>query len=204
MNSLNPRELRPYALFWKDGKREVVWGETIADAFSRAGYSQGAISALDFSCDIEKDQSNDACNYHWNSLFRTWERIPEHRFVASESAESVVRWMNQNRFVDLRYTFPSGDVVRLSEQYGRFYGTGWLRYIEVSVASYVKGPYSDDGDETHHFMGNGTLYYSPEHKRFATGDFLAIIRSGHAQFPNRDFSYARSVEEIKANQPVLI
>jgi hypothetical protein len=40
--------MKKFHLFWLDGKRETVQGKSIADAFQRAGYSQGALRALDF------------------------------------------------------------------------------------------------------------------------------------------------------------
>lgn len=40
--------MNTYTLFWLDGKSEVVKGIDIVDAYTKAGYSNGAISALDF------------------------------------------------------------------------------------------------------------------------------------------------------------
>ena len=40
--------LHKYKLHWLHGKTEVVEGKSIADAFSRAGYGQGALRALDY------------------------------------------------------------------------------------------------------------------------------------------------------------
>ena len=42
--------MNKYNLHWLDGKQEVVEGNDIADAFSRAGYGLGALPALDW-CD---------------------------------------------------------------------------------------------------------------------------------------------------------
>ncbi len=40
--------MQTFFLFWLDGKKEQVTGDTIADAYNRAGYSGGAMRALDF------------------------------------------------------------------------------------------------------------------------------------------------------------
>jgi hypothetical protein len=40
-------DLAKFTLYWKDGKREVIEGEGIGDAATRAGYGGGAFSALD-------------------------------------------------------------------------------------------------------------------------------------------------------------
>lgn len=37
-----------YILHWLGGKTEEVKGETIADAFTKAGYGAGALRALDY------------------------------------------------------------------------------------------------------------------------------------------------------------
>lgn len=38
---------KTFKLFWLDGKTEIVHGKDIADAFAKAGYSRGALRALD-------------------------------------------------------------------------------------------------------------------------------------------------------------
>lgn len=40
-------QMRTYELVWQNGKKETVTGTDIADAFARAGYSSGAVHALD-------------------------------------------------------------------------------------------------------------------------------------------------------------
>jgi len=40
--------MKKFKLYWLDGKEEVVEGTSIADAFMRAGYGNGAIRALDY------------------------------------------------------------------------------------------------------------------------------------------------------------
>ena len=39
---------REFVLHWKDRKEEIVKGKDIADAFTKAGYGAGAVSALDY------------------------------------------------------------------------------------------------------------------------------------------------------------
>ena len=46
--------MRKYKLFWLDGKEEVVEGNNISDAFTRAGYSAGAIHALEYYKEIKE------------------------------------------------------------------------------------------------------------------------------------------------------
>jgi hypothetical protein len=53
--------MNKYTLYWKDGKRELVTGTNISDAFTRAGYARGAIAALDFY------KPGDDHSYEWSS-----------------------------------------------------------------------------------------------------------------------------------------
>lgn len=60
--------MKEFTFYWLTGKREVLKGDTQADAFNRGGYSAGAIRALDFYA-----KGNDR-DYYWDSKHRTWER----------------------------------------------------------------------------------------------------------------------------------
>jgi hypothetical protein len=58
--------MHKFTLFWLDGKREVVTGETIADAARRAGIQRGALQVIDFYENGEDD------SWEWNSERRSW------------------------------------------------------------------------------------------------------------------------------------
>lgn len=45
--------------YWLDGSKQVLEGDSVADAFIKGGYSAGALHALDFVADGEDD------NYIW-------------------------------------------------------------------------------------------------------------------------------------------
>lgn len=62
--------MKVFTLFWLNGKSELVKGTDPADAFTRGGYGNGALSALDFygNGDIRNQ-------YQWNKEKRTWEKI---------------------------------------------------------------------------------------------------------------------------------
>lgn len=64
-------EEKEFFVFWDDGKVEEMKGETIAKAFSNAGYGGGAISAVDFYL-----ESREAVNdYVFSKEDRRWNRI---------------------------------------------------------------------------------------------------------------------------------
>lgn len=60
-----------FTLFWLDGKKEIIKGNNISDAFMRAGYSQGTLRALDFYSNDEDD------SYVYDKDNRTWIKIKE-------------------------------------------------------------------------------------------------------------------------------
>ena len=51
-------ELKTWTVFWTTGKRERLEGDTISEAFTRHGYSAGALCAVDFYA------KGDALNWH--------------------------------------------------------------------------------------------------------------------------------------------
>jgi hypothetical protein len=58
---------KSWAFYWLTGQREVLPGATAADALNRAGYSAGAIRALDFFADGDREDS-----WAWNPDTRQW------------------------------------------------------------------------------------------------------------------------------------
>ena len=62
--------MNTYTLFWLTGETELVKGNTPAEAITLAGYSQGALGALDFygHGDIKN-------KYVWDAGARSWKRI---------------------------------------------------------------------------------------------------------------------------------
>lgn len=55
-----------FTFYWRTGKREVLKGIDPADALNKAGYSAGAVRALDFYVPgINED-------YEWDSTLKLW------------------------------------------------------------------------------------------------------------------------------------
>ena len=55
-----------FTLYWRTGRREVVRGRNGAEAMTLAGYSSGALRALDFWADGDDDK------YWWDEKNREW------------------------------------------------------------------------------------------------------------------------------------
>ena len=49
--------MKKYKLYWMiAGKTEIIEGANIVDAFTRAGYSAGAVRALDWYEEVTEDE----------------------------------------------------------------------------------------------------------------------------------------------------
>ncbi len=65
------RDNHTFTLYWSNGDREVVHGPSIAEACTLAGYSSGAIKALDFY------QCGDIDKHMWDAMSQRWYLKPE-------------------------------------------------------------------------------------------------------------------------------
>lgn len=62
----NIHDEKTFTLYWLTGDRELVRGRDIAEAMTLAGYSGGALRALDFYANGDDDK------YIWDARARTW------------------------------------------------------------------------------------------------------------------------------------
>jgi hypothetical protein len=58
--------MKTFTLFWIDGKKEIIRGDSITSAFTSAGYGRGAMIALDFYAEGESD------DYRYNTMELRW------------------------------------------------------------------------------------------------------------------------------------
>lgn len=58
--------MNKFTFYWKTGDREVFDGESAGDALTRAGYSHGALRALDFYATGKCE------DYQWDKERRKW------------------------------------------------------------------------------------------------------------------------------------
>jgi hypothetical protein len=69
--------MKKFRLYWLDGKTEVVEGATITEAFTNAGYGNGALKALDFH------DNGELQSYEWNAVEQKWRMKPSHMEATS-------------------------------------------------------------------------------------------------------------------------
>lgn len=70
--------MKKFTLYWLSGNAEPVEGKDIADAFTRAGYSNAAAGALSLYSETHEIE------YDWNRQTRSWDKKPE---LVAEIAE---------------------------------------------------------------------------------------------------------------------
>lgn len=77
--------MKNFTLYWRDGRRQIIQGPTIEEAFTAAGYSAGAINAIDWY--TEGITYTDA----YNKETRSWEELE------TPYKDFTVYWPNGNR-----------------------------------------------------------------------------------------------------------
>ena len=63
-----------FSVFWLTGRSELLKGSSISSAFNNAGYSAGALRALDFYAigDVRD-------KWEWDKKEKRWSMIPEEK-----------------------------------------------------------------------------------------------------------------------------
>ena len=61
--------MNEYVLFWLNGDKTVVHGTNVADAMNNAGFTSGAVRALDFYDEGDREDE-------WEFTDDGWKRIP--------------------------------------------------------------------------------------------------------------------------------
>jgi hypothetical protein len=82
---------KQFTLFWKTGERQIVNGRNVAEAMTLAGYSAGALGALDFHAEGDCDR------YAWDAGKHSWEITPAHPdYAAFQLARVQMEAHNQH------------------------------------------------------------------------------------------------------------
>ncbi|QVD49170.1 hypothetical protein LUCX_100 [Xanthomonas phage vB_XciM_LucasX] len=204
-----------FTLYWKDGRREIIVGEDIADAFHKAGYGSGALGALDWYDQLPSD------THRWDADSKDWVKRTPNRFSDINSPEKISSAMIQSYLEEyhrVELEMPSKDLLCVDLEYSR-YPDGWARHIRVYTAHYHEGPYCDDGsEETHHYMVGGTHYFHPQdidkacelvHKMLLAWtarlkDHLDLAARNHWDALFTQDHGQVDIKEICDNQPVLL
>jgi hypothetical protein len=174
-----------YTLYWLDGKREVVVGTSIANAFARAGYFGGALAALDWYDAGATDTHVYSCTE------KTWIIRPK-RVKCSDlealTPESIALVLSKALGLDFELPYKNQICIDVSigeyaaatwvkRPHGEEFQTGCARSIRVYIANYCEGPYSDDSDEECHYEVSGTSWFDPKDIDQAIFHFQQTIKA---------------------------
>lgn len=200
-----------FTLYWLDGKREIVVGQTLADACNKEGYGAGAMGALDFFTEGPND------GYSW--IAKKWHkrvaRIVDGETTSIMPAGHVKVCLNTHH--NLTFEFPTKDRLEIDLTYGE-YAEGWVKHIRVYVANYCEGPYEEGGEDDHHYLIGGIAFFHPKDIDKAVAYFLSINKAWHDRHNNPDAPHLRkayedcfgrydtgnvSIAQLEARQPVL-
>lgn len=89
-----------FTLYWINGKRNVIKGTDIADAFSRVGYGAGALPALDWYDEGVTD------THRWNNETKAW--IKRHPVVVQLNDVAIFSKGNETQLIGLNIVFGLG------------------------------------------------------------------------------------------------
>ena len=180
-----------FTLYWLDGKRQVISGESIDTAFTAAGYDDGAIHAVDWYENGVTDSYRRE-GKHW--VKREPIRIHEVGFP-NHSVEALIAMLEKHHEVVIDYE--NKDKLIVKRSWGKYCDYGWIETIAVYFAEHCDYPYSEDSDEKEHWVVTGTQYYHPNDLTGAIECFMARFKT-----PVRSFSTATSVqfEDIASKQ----
>lgn len=191
-----------FTLYWLDGKREFVTGPDIAKACTLAGYSNGAIRALDWY-----DTSASETDIYIKSEGEKgrWVRrspVNLHRDdVADWPLDEFTRMFKTSS--EIRIELRNKDRIVAKQCYGQFAKVGWVKYIEVFYAEQVVG---EDEDEPA-FNVYTPVYFNPTDFEHAVAHLRARVSGAlilsKSAINVGSITGAKSLDEIKASQDTI-
>lgn len=101
-----------FIVYWKHGKSNAIEGDSIADAFTKAGYSAGAVAAIDFYSNTEQP------THVWNKLNKDWEpkvsviTLEAEKKIQGKTCMQYMQWVFRDWFLNVFKSFdpiPKGE-----------------------------------------------------------------------------------------------
>ena len=188
-----------FTLYWQHGERSIIKGNDIEDAFTKAGYGTGAVSAIDW---YDEGVSE---THHYVKATRLWIKYEPIRIHMDDFAihkECIPMLLEKHHCVIVEMS--NKDECMLSYNFGNFLQLGWVKYLEISYGEYHKGNYGDDivdeDTDDHHFMAYGTEYFIPEEPSLAVAAFIKRLTSDK---PFKESGEGVSLDVIKQQQVLL-
>jgi hypothetical protein len=193
---------KTFTLYWLDGKREFVTGPDIAKACTLAGYSNGAMRALDW---YDTGASETDIYIKSEGEESRWVRrgpVNLHRDdVAGWPHDEFIRLFKTSS--EIRIELRNKDRIMARLCYGQFATVGWVKYIEVFYAEQVVG---GDEDEPA-FNVHTPVYFDPNDFENAVAHLRARVSAALIMSKSAinvgSITGAKSLDEIKASQDTI-
>lgn len=169
-----------FTIYWLNGTRTVIQGETIEQAFTAAGYDDSTVKSINW-------YDNGVSETHfWNQKeWVKYEPICIHagddlwKKPFSEVKEVLVKYLKQHHEIIVQ--FESKNELSLKLDWDDFSILGPVKYLKVAGAEYFQGTYygdSDDEENAHHFMDTTAEYFSPTDIETACKALYERVNSG--------------------------
>jgi hypothetical protein len=183
-----------FTLYWIDGKRQVIAGPTIEQAFTAAGYGAGAVKVVDWY------DNGISETHYWHKGERKWIKYePLHihaQDILSYSEETLVELFHKHHTFII--DFPNKDELVLNHVVGCYATLGWVEHLSLIYGEYQVGNYGDawgeEDENAHHFMATGGQYFHPSRLNQAVTTTMLRATS---QFPYKPAGESERLEDIK-------
>lgn len=156
-----------FTVYWLDGHLSLLRGDTIEDAFRKAGYGGGAVNAVDWF------DPSPIPTHTYDKATRQWIKREDLTFVDREilvDRQGLVD-MFSTKTNRLTLEFPDKNQLVLKRDYGH-YPSGEIAHLSVTFGEYYDGPYHPDGEEPHHYMATHSMIFAPEDVVAAVDHFV--------------------------------
>jgi hypothetical protein len=191
-----------FTVYWLDGSKSHIYGETIDKAFAAAGYGGGSVNAVDwYDNGISNTHYRDQQKKEWVP-FKNFE-INKNDFLM-KSMTDILNILKTSNSIQVK--LENEDIVVLSHSWGLFHlnnETVWVEYIELTFGEYFKGTYSGDSDDeenSHHYMMANGQYFSPDDIAFSVEAFMQRVKKD--SFYTVNTPHCKRLEEIHQSQKV--
>ncbi len=191
-----------FTVYWLDGSINYIFGATIEEAFTQAGYGNGSLKAVDwYNTGVEQT--------HWyNKENKEWFPFDEIRIHVSDvkgmEPNDIIKLLERHNTIIIE--LKGDDQLIFEHTWGKFHlnniqKSAWVKYISVAFAEYSKGTYagdSDDEENEHHYMMANGQYFSPADVAKAAQVFLKRALDD----PFKAQPGSESMEDIHAKQKI--
>lgn len=162
-----------FTIYWKDGSRNVITGVTVEDAFTAAGYSAGAVSAIDWY------DNGISQTHHYNTETKEWVKYEPIHIHANSSlfynseinVNDLVVILRKHRKIIV--DFPNKDILLIQHKFAQ-YSEGWAEIIYIAYGEYNNDSGEEDGG---YHNACGTQYFDPDRIVTAVTRLIERVRS---------------------------